>query len=187
MKRYLALLVLFITFQTQASILIEPLVGYQVAGKAEFEGGDSYSGGMGPAFGGRLGYQNLGFQIGVDYLNSTLDMDDKDFKDDLKTGEWGAFVGFEFPILFRVYAGYIFSISGETAARDETSGASLKTDLNGGSGYKAGLGFTLLPFLDINFEYRNITVDSWKIEGSKQDDDFKYGAYMLSLSLPFNL
>src|SRR5690606_12288700 len=110
--------------------------------------GDSYSGGNGGAYGGRLGYQNLGFQLAIDYLNSTIDMGDDDIKSDLKTSEWAAFVGFEFPILFRVYAGYIFSANGET---EDANG---ELDLNKGSGTKVGVGFTGLPFIDINFEYR---------------------------------
>lgn len=189
MKKFfglLALTVLFTAAPAKADLLIEPLVGYNVATKFEFEDGDSYSGGRGPAFGGRLGYQQLGFQVGVDYLNSTVDMDDKLFKKDLKTGEWAAFVGFEFPILFRVYAGYIFSVSGKTSLRDD-SGVNVNTKLNGGSGYKAAVGFTLLPFLDINLEYRTVTVDNWKYGSFKPKTDVEYSSYLVSLSLPFTL
>jgi hypothetical protein len=193
MKRFLGLFTLLITFTSftaNADVLIEPLVGYQLVSKMDVQKGDNYSGGSGPAYGGRLGYQKMGFQVGLDYLNSTLDFSDKDFKP-LKSSEWGAFVGFEFPILFRVYAGYIFSATGTTKVRDQSSGSYYKTDFNSGTGFKAGLGFTLLPFLDINLEYRRVTYDDWKFKSSsgsvKMTDDISVNAYMLSLSLPFQL
>lgn len=190
MKRFLGfflLTALFVPFTSNADVLIEPLVGYQAASKLDVDKGDNYSGGSGPAFGGRLGFQKLGFQVGLDYLNSTLDFDDKDFKP-VKTSEWGAFVGFEFPILFRVYAGYIFSANGQTKALDTSTDSYVKTDFRSGSGFKAGVGFTLLPFLDINLEYRNVTFDESKAKGySKSDDDITMNAYMIGLSLPFTI
>lgn len=184
LKLTLAFLITFIS-QAHASLLVEPVLGYNVASKVEFDGGDSYSGGRGVGWGGRLGYQKLGLQLGVDYLNSTIDMDDKDFAKDLKTSEWAGFVGFEFPILLRVYAGYIFSSIGES--RYEVAGVDQKLDLKGGTGPKVGIGFTALPFLDINFEYRKVTFDDNKLGGAKMDDDVNYNTYFVGLSLPFNL
>lgn len=165
----------------KAALLIEPVVGYNLGSKLEFEGGNSYSGGSGAAFGGRLGYQQLGFQLGVDYLNSTLDMDDNDIGKDVKMSEWAGFIGFEFPILLRVYAGYIFSATGDS----ELNGADL--ELKKGSGTKVGLGFTGLPFVDINLEFRQGTFDEAKLGSATIDDKTDYQSYLISLSLPFNL
>lgn len=190
MQKYLGLVFgsfLFISFHAKADILIEPLIGYQLGTKVEIDNSDSVSGGMGPAFGGRVGYQQLGLQVGLDYLNSSVDMDNEDFKKDLKTAEYAAFVGYEFPLLFKAYVGYIFSMSGETSIRDDDNGAALSTKLNGGSGFKAGVGFTLLPLLDINLEYRNVTVDDWKVLSFKMNEDLNYSAYTVSLSIPFTL
>lgn len=169
---------------TEAGVLIEPLVGFNANSKIEVDtaGGEKASGGMGLGYGGRLGYQNYGFQLGVDYLNSSIDMDDSEFKKNVDTSEWAAFVGFKFPILVKVYAGYIFSATGET--KDQNGG---KMDFNDGTGVKVGVGTTLLPFLDINLDFRRGTFSEKKVGGVKTDVDTDYSAYMLSVSLPFNL
>jgi hypothetical protein len=184
MQRFLGLflLSLLVVLPVKADVLLEPLVGYSLATKLDFEDADSYSGGRGPSYGGRLGYQKLGFQVGLDYLHSSIDMDDKDFKENVSMDEWAAFVGFEFPILFRVYGGYIFSATGESEGAGNT-----QIDFKSGSGFKAGLGFTLLPFLDINFEYRRGTFDEWKAGNTKFDKGVDYNAFMIGLSLPFTI
>lgn len=185
MKHFLSLFaftVLFFANTARADILIEPVIGYNFGTKIEIGEGsdtDSYSGGSGPSFGGRLGYTQLGFQLGLDYLSSSIDMDDKDFDKNIDTSEWAAFVGFEFPIMLRVYAGYIFSATGETEASD------IKVEMSKGSGYKAGLGFTGLPFVDINIEYRAGTFDEIEYAGTESDDTADYKSIMLGLSLPF--
>jgi hypothetical protein len=172
-KLFLALTVvaLFVSTQSRASLLVEPLIGYNIGTKLGNE-----NGGSGRAFGGRLGYQNLGLQLGLDYLNSTVEVDDvKDFN----TNDFGAFVGYKFPVLLRVYAGYIFSSSGEY-----TFGGS-KVKAEEGSGQKFGVSFTGLPFVNVNFEYRTITYD--KIGGAATTGNGgDYQSYLLSLSLPLN-
>jgi hypothetical protein len=164
----------------QAGLLVEPLIGYNFNSNVDFEDGENYSGGMGPAFGGRIGYQNLGLQLGVDYLKSTIDMDDSDFKDDVSSTQWAAFVGYQFPILVRLYAGYIFSATAET----EYLGSN--TDFKKGSGTMLGASFTGLPFVSINFEFRNGTFTERKIGSSEVDKDDDFRSYLLSVSLPLN-
>lgn len=173
-----AMLLSLIGFMTpvKAALLVEPVLGYNLGTDLDIDS-DEYSG-NGAAFGGRLGYQQLGFQIGLDYLRSSLDMDDSDFDENLTTSEWAGFVGFEFPILVRVYAGYIFSAKGES----ENNNVDL--EFNDGTGTKLGVGFTGLPFVDINFEYRKVEFDEFKAGPFKTDAD--YQTYMVSLSLPFN-
>lgn len=177
MKSILALLsfvFLFGTSASQAGILVEPVLGLNVNHKV-----DDFSG-LGGAYGGRLGYQNLGFQLGLDYLSSSTDMDEKELKSNLKTQEWAAFIGFEFPILVRVYAGYIFSAKGDV----KLDGG--KAKLEDGTGTKIGIGFTGLPFVDINVEYRSGSFDSVKVGGVKTGDA-DFSSTMLSISLPLNL
>lgn len=194
MKRFLLLFAfLSITIPAHAALLIEPVVGYSMGLKGKVheatEGAatlseNDFSGGTGPSYGGRLGYQKLGFQVGLDYLKSSIDPSDKKFKGSLDVNEWAAFVGFEFPILFRVYGGYIFS-SDATGEYDD--GGKTDIDLKSGTGFKAGVGFTLLPFLDINFEYRKGTFTELKAAGIKFDTDVDYNVYMIGLSLPFTI
>ena len=172
-----------------AGVLIEPLVGYNFGTKAEIDDDDNqnaYSG-SGGAFGGRLGYQQLGFQLGVDYLHSSIDFNDKDFKKNVALNEWAGFVGFEFPVLLRVYAGYIFSASGSTRFKDQNDNIQ-DMDLKAGSGAKFGVGFTGLPFLDINLEYRSGSISEYKIGNTTYDNDkIPYSSYLVSISLPLNL
>jgi hypothetical protein len=174
---FLIFTVLF-SLNSYAGLLIEPVVGYNLGAKADFENGEKYSGGVGPSFGGRLGYQNFGLQLGLDYLNSTIDLDDPDLDDDLSTSEWAAFVGFKFPILLRVYGGYIFSATGETKS------GGTKVELEKGNGYKAGIGFTGLPFLEINVEYRSGTFEEWTSGTIQNDTSVDYQSIMVGLSLP---
>jgi hypothetical protein len=166
-----AAFVMLASTHSKASLLIEPLIGYNLASKISDE-----NGGGGRAFGGRLGYQNLGLQLGVDYLNSTMEIDDvKDFA----VNDYAAFVGYKFPILLRIYAGYIFSSAGEGTV------ASVKRKYEEGSGQKFGMSFTGIPFVNINFEYRTLTYD--KVGGSAptgNGGDFQ--SYLVSLSLPLN-
>jgi len=174
-------LILGYSFQSQASLLIEPVIGYSFGkGNSEFSGlsTDSDSESLkGISYGGRLGYQNLGFQLGLDYLASKMDYDGDDFN----TGEFGGFVGYEFPVLIRVYAGYIFSGSADY----KSDNADIK--FSGGSGPKLGLGLTLLPFLDFNIEYRQVKYETEKDVVAGLNVDLDYSAIMVGFSLPFTL
>jgi hypothetical protein len=98
-----------------------------------------------------------------------------------KTSEFGGFVGYEFPILFRVYAGYVFSGTGTL------SGDTEDYNLKGGTGPKVGLGFTLLPLLDLNIEYRSITYKELDVSNSQAKLNLDYNAIMVGFSLPFTL
>jgi hypothetical protein len=182
---FLLVLAFLMIKPANAGLLIEPVIGYTFA-KSEVDApGFSENKSQGPSYGGRLGYQNLGFQLGLDYLSSTLNVDSSKFKSDMNVKEFAGFVGFEFPILLRAYAGYIFSA---TADSDVNIGAGKQSlDLSSGKGMKLGVGFTGLPFVDINFEYRKGTFSEMKLGGVKSDIDTDYSAYMISASLPFVL
>ena len=175
----LALLISF-TSQSNAALLVEPVIGYNLGSKIDIEDSESYTGGSGGAFGARLGYQNLGFQLGLDYLNSSIDMDDNDFDENVSLSEFAGFVGFEFPVLLRVYAGYIFSANGETTF---DGGSDVK--LSQGTGTKVGVGFTGLPFIDINLEFRSGKFDSYEAGVIEFNKEVTYQSMMLGLSAPF--
>lgn len=170
-----------VPFSTHAGLLVEPVLGYTLGQQLDFSGGKDYDGGRGLSYGGRLGYQTGPFQIGADYLQSSIDMNSSDFDENADITEWAAFVGMEFPILLRAYGGYIFSAEGETEVNN------VDVDLEDGTGFKLGVGFTPLPFLDVNLEYRNGTFDEFKAGGLKVKREVDYEAYMLSISLPLDL
>lgn len=177
---FILILAFLVINPARAGVLIEPVLGYSVS---TVDSGDSDRA-TGASYGGRVGYQNLGFQLGLDYLKSGFDVDNNAYKSDFKTSEFAGFVGFEFPILLRVYAGYIFQATGETDLA--VGGVKNKVEFDKGTGTKFGVGFTGLPFVDINFEYRKgkLTDGKW---GSQDIDDADYSAYMIGISLPFVL
>jgi hypothetical protein len=175
---FILILAFFVMAPAKAGLLIEPVLGYTFL---KSEGGSDEDKSKGPSIGGRLGYQNLGFQLGLDYLRSNLDVDDKGFDQDMVMSEFAGFVGFEFPIFLRVYAGYIFSANADSKYQGQ------KLSLTEGTGTKFGVGFTGLPFVDINFEYRKGTFTETKMGGTKFDLDTDYSAFMVGISLPFVL
>jgi hypothetical protein len=189
--KFAQLIILILAFliikPASAGLLLEPVVGYTLGKFQVDKTGMSEEKANGASYGGRIGYQNFGFQLGLDYLHSNLNADDNDYKSPLKSNEFAGFVGFEFPILLRVYAGYIFSANGQTKA-DYGAGAGKQTvKFSDGSGVKVGVGFTLLPFLDINVEYRKGTFGEFKAGSTKENVDTDFSGLMVGLSLPFVL
>jgi hypothetical protein len=178
---FILILAFLVIRPANAGLLIEPVVGFSSLKFETDNAGSSEEDSTGLSLGGRLGYQNLGLQLGLDYLQSTLSVDDNNYKD-LNMTEFGGFIGFEFPVLLRVYAGYMFSVNGDTKVGGQT------VEFTEGSGTKFGLGFTGLPFVDINFEYRKGSFGHYDggVLGSG-DIDTTYSAYMIGLSLPFVL
>ena len=59
--------------------------------------------------------------------------------------------------------------------------------LKGGTGLKVGVGFTLLPLLDFNIEYRSITNKELDISNGPATLNLDYNAVIVGFSLPFTL
>lgn len=183
---FILILAFLVIKPVHSGVLIEPVLGYSMLNTFELDVPDSSNEkGSGPSIGARLGYQNLGFQLGLDYLRSSYSMEDNDFKENLVSNEFAFFAGFEFPILLRVYAGYIFAGNAETEA--DVLGSKVDVEYKDASGMKLGVGFTGLPFIDINFEYRKGEFSEAKFGSAKVDEKTDFSAYMISLSLPFVL
>lgn len=182
MRHFTILLVLFfLSGKTWAALLIEPVLGYNFATKADVEGYSNYTAGSGVGYGGRLGYQALGtFQVGLDYLASSVSFSDSDFHKNLDTQEWGAFAGIRFPLFVKVYAAYIFSATGTN--KDFKSDKKLQ--MMDGSGAKVGVGFTGIPFVDINIEWRQYTFGDYKKDGTKQDKTVDVSGLFVGISVP---
>jgi hypothetical protein len=168
-------LAFFLIGPLHASILVEPLVGYNF----NFKLGSTKGAGL--SYGGRLGYQSEGgFQIGADYLKSSLTMDDKNFYDDtLEMSETGAFLGYKTDI-FKIYLGIVFSASGST-----TLVGGEKMTLEEGSATKLGLGFTGFKYVHINLELKSGKYN--KIEALGLSGSDGYASTLISLSIPLTL
>ena len=193
MKKRLILLVtpllMWVTSAQAGGLIIEPFVGYTVSGEFDAETDLNGKGSItGPSLGARVGYGLLGFTFGLEYItnlereidNDVAGVEDFDFE---STG-LGVYAAFDFPILLRVYAGYSFWYEGSTTGN--TSG--VKTDLEDGSGLTLGVGYTGLPFVSINLEYRTYSFDTAVQNGvesnlSTADAD----QIMLGVSLPLDI
>jgi hypothetical protein len=167
---FFSLMLLTYSAVSQAGLLIEPVIGYNFTTKASTSE-KNYNAGDGLGYGGRLGFADEHFQVGFDYLKSEINMGSNDFSKDIYEEDLGFFVGYKFKRLIKVYGTYIFSANGDTKINDKNE------NLENGTGVKFGVGCTLLPFLDVNLDYRKIGFNK----------DIAVDSMMLSLSLPINL
>lgn len=186
MKALFSTIVLFLglvlySSPSNAGLLIEPLVGINYIDYLDIQEESNFEAGNGVSYGGRLGYQSNGLRVGIDYLDTSVDMADSEFNRNLELEEWGAFIGYKFPILFKAYAAYIFSAEGESRLN------SLTLDLKEGKGYKLGIGTTFIPFIDINLDYRKISFDPYELGSREIGEEADLEAFLLSVSLPLDL
>lgn len=188
-KSFLVALAIIVTATTaNASILIEPHVGYVASGgDSSFSGADySYTG---PQYGARLGLKHLGLMGGFAYTHSTFSNKKTALGISLtakqKQDEMGVFVGYNAPILIRAWLGYFFST--KNTYTDNGHGA------NGlfykGNTTEIGLGFTPLPLLSLNVSYRMLSFDKVGAGGIEATLSEKYEPkeIVVGVSLPFSI
>lgn len=161
---------LFISTSAFAGGVFEPYIGYE-NGKVKSSSLDEDLRGV--VIGGKLGFSNLGLDIGVDYMKGDLQIQ-SDPTTDFETTDLGGFVQYTFPVLLKVGASYFF----DSKTKFE-NGTKFK-----GSGYKLGVGFTALPFVTINLDMININYDD--VVGGVGNPDLDRKTYMLSISLPLH-
>ncbi|OUR97827.1 hypothetical protein A9Q84_06405 [Halobacteriovorax marinus] len=189
---------LFSTF-TSAGVLIEPFVGF-AAGSGDYARTGATTRETKETsmqFGGRLGYQFLGLMGGLEYRRSsgsykfdgpsTLSFGLQPTKADYSGSEFGVFVGYNFPILARVYLGYAFNTKWEIDTTNSWRAG--KGDEISGSTTTLGVGFTGLPFVSINFEYRMIALDKWKDISANTETvvDENINQLFVGISLPLDI
>lgn len=159
--------------QAQAGILLEPYLGYHTGDFGQATKNDT----SGVSFGARAGYQTMGFMFGVDYMTGKWTSDSTP-KADVTPTDIGVFVGYNFPVLLRVYGVYGF----KDEAKAEASGNSNKFE--GDGSIKLGVGFTGLPFVSLNLEY--ITNKFDEVNGNKITPEAEGKFYGLTVSLPLD-
>jgi hypothetical protein len=165
----LAALLLVVGAESQASFLIEPYLGYHM-GKFEVSGNKDDA--KGTSYGGRLGFSQLGFQFGADYMGGNWDIDSSP-KFKASASNLGVFVGYDFPILLRVYGSYFFDSKLKDSSTFE------------GNMIRLGVGFSPIPLLDINLEYLMGKYD--KLNGSSLPSEAKLNMLGVTVSIPFTL
>lgn len=173
-------LILMTTQMASAALLIEPYIGHKIITDGE-QGSTEYET-NGLAFGGRLGYQQLGLMGGIDFNTSSFDLktttSTATTESDASSNDLGLFVGYNAPILVRAWATYFLS---STLDFKDSANTEYK-----GSGYALGLGYTGFPFLSVNFEYRQKTFEEADSDSgsSSLGTDADINEILLSVSLP---
>jgi hypothetical protein len=124
----------------------------------------------------RLGWGMLGFAVGLDYgtAATTGEFPAPAGDIDVDVTDMGLFVSYEFPILVRAYATYVFDAEAEVENSSTLSG----------TGTKIGVGFTGLPFVAINVEMFTHSYDEEDPAAASTDTTFD--GTMVSLSLPLS-
>lgn len=180
----LGIVLTFLTISSaNAIVFIEPFGGYATGTfgikATDIGSGMSISEDLdmkGLNYGARGGLELGGLQLGLDYVQNNLEIDDgKDIElddDEFKVTEMAAFLGYRFWFA-RIYGGYIFS-----ADIDDS-------DFDPGTGFKFGGTFYAFEHLAISLEYRSVDVKSENIEGIKLDPDYNTTAILVSI--PFSI
>ena len=173
---------LFCTFifssTAQAGLMFEPYLGYSFNGSIGESSDDTDYNGL--TYGARLGYQSLGLMFGADFSAQSLSVDNDNGADaDFDKNQIGIFVGYNAPILFRFWATYFFTGSLEFDGANQ--------ELTSGSGFALGAGYTGLPFVSLNLEYRTVNYDEVEFASMTQNADTDAKEILFSVSLPFNL
>lgn len=192
-KRILIAFLFLLSTSAYAGLLIEPYLGFSIGSGEDGQNPKTEYSQNTPFYGGRLGYQAFGLMAGLDYSKGlegdfeTKTAGSATTKADATQQTFGVFVGYNFPIMLRAWVSYNFAskISIE-------SGAEVGDEFKGG-GYAFGLGFTALPMLSINLEYRMNTFDEYKTASTgvtsalNGTEEIDYNQILLSVSLPLDI
>lgn len=200
---FIITLLILLTQTSYAGIHLEPYLGYAVdAGTEQTNNGIKTENSMNYIeLGARAGWEMLGLSIGVDgnFTPTTFDIDtEKPSKAngtvDYKSHNLGAFIGYELPLL-RVWGAYYFASQiTYDKDRDTSTGDSTGDELSG-NGYGLGVGFTGLPLVAVNLEYRANSYDEYKDSSAGNTIKYPSGgssvidahSILLSVSIPLHL
>jgi len=179
MYKFLVCFILCLSFNANASFLIEPYAGLNLFSKWQADGESSTDGLSGSMIGGRAGVQRMGFMIGLDARMSTWEIDDSQ-STKLNTTSYGFFVGYDFPIMLRLWGTYTFSGTGEV---DDVG------EFFGGSGFILGVGYKAFPFLSLNFESGTLNFEEFETQAGVNDEGREDAAtyYLFSISFPITI
>ncbi len=161
---------LILTPRAHASLLLEPYLGYHTGTVKNPNSVDM----SGVSMGGRLGLQNLGLMGGIDYMTGSWTAKSTPSAT-VTPSDLSVFVGFNFPIMLRVYAEYGLS----SALKFATSAGN---DTDKGTNIKLGVGFTTFPLISINVEY--IAGTYTKHDGGSLNPTVTDSMLGLTVSLP---
>lgn len=206
-KIVLPLLLIFFSNFSYGEILIEPHIGYNVKGSADYNGSamaivsgqpitvpasfsDKYNG---LQYGGRIGLQYTpGLMFGFDYnmshysIKETYTDGSPADTDSYKRSEIGAFLGLSLPLSIRVW--YTYYIMKQTVTKTNTVSGLTAGDYNDGHSTEIGLGYTGFPYLSFNLLYRTMVYSDGDQNGVgfyTISPEYKAHEIVLGLSVPF--
>lgn len=178
----------------QANLWLEPSLGYSIGSvdtKNTVAGKKIELKYAAPTYGIKAAYKLLGFMAGIDYNRSSFELKLDSGSSSSNLGDYdgsnlGIFAGFEFPILFKVWASLYLDSEWEHSNTSKIEG----------DGYALGVGFSPIPVplpfasLYFNFEYRKLSFDeqtSTTGTTSKLNPNWDVKEYILSISIPFDI
>lgn len=165
-------------------VLIEPHWGYNLIGKVE-DGTSNTIKYNGNQYGARFGLQSFGFMGGLDYTHSTFVYKTAVVpaeSDEKSRDQIGIFVGYKFPILLRFWGEYNFFDKTKQAANGSNHSSGYYTK---GHGSTVGVGYTGLPFLSVNLEYKTSSYD--QSSTGALNPKLTTREVVLGVSIPINL
>lgn len=173
---------LFYTEKSQASFLLEPYAGMMLNSTYEVTTGTGVEGDIsGSAVGARVGFTQLGFSAGLNGQRANVTLEPETGTDsDYTFTRMGFFVGYDFPMMLRVWGEYVFSLEG---VDDDDTDNKIKE----GSGTAIGIGYKVLPFVSVNLEMANMSTTKFESASGEIDYDASFTQYILSVSLPLSI
>tara|TARA_Y100000768_G_C23988359_1_gene690396 strand:+ start:2785 stop:3336 length:552 start_codon:yes stop_codon:yes gene_type:complete len=176
---------LFFVANVNAGLLIEPFAGMVISGTSENNDKDCSENCedtvSGTSFGLRAGYKFLGVFGGIDYRNYSQEIEDTEL-DIEEGGRVGLLVGYEFPVLLRLWLSY--GLSNDLSAENRNG---VDLDYTTSRDIIFGAGYSLLPFLSLNLEYTMLNLEEVSYEEGDFDVDTDISTVLVSLSVPFSI
>ena len=174
------MLTVFVGTSANAGVLLEPYMGMHFNSSAELTGVTDEFEVSGMGLGARLGYQNLGLMLGLNYKTAAFEFKPKTGSTvDIDHSHYGLFVGYNLPVMVRFWAEYV--VGGSADVKDGGNFEKI-------TGTQLGIGYTGLPFISLNFELGNLKYDDFKDQaGASSSSTTDLTTYMLSVSLPITL
>ena len=154
----------------QAGIILDPYLGYAVSGSTS-----SGSTVTGNDMGVRVGFNNLGFGLGLDAtLAGSYKYENSGVSNSMTPAHMGVFVSYAFPVLVRAYGTYFVN----SKVSDSTTTVT-------GNGTKIGVQFTGLPFIAVGVEMYTMNYTDLEISGIKGSASGSETQTRLAISAPF--
>jgi hypothetical protein len=168
-----------------ASLLIEPHLGYNITGNAGYDPNTTTYNGF--QYGARLGAQLNGIMGGLDFNHSTFTYETTisgvtSINDDKRRDQYAVFVGYNFPSSIRAWISYCFldKLNQTSTGAHGTPGA-----WSQGTGVELGVGILAIPYVSFNINYHITDYD--KDNGTALKHRSTSRELVIGISTPFTI